>query len=176
MVNVSIARRYARALLESAGAAADDVLAQLQKLVLLVQSSNELTDVVNNPAYTRSQRQAVVESLLKMAEANPSLSNLVKLLNDRNRLNQLADVARVYRDLVDVRMGRVRGRVTSAIELEAKQVKALEKSLEKLTQRDVLLETKVDKALLGGVTAQVGSVVYDGSLRSQLEELARELK
>ena len=176
MVNVSIARRYARALLESSGAGADKVLEQLQQFVLVLQSSPELTDVVNNPAYTRSQREAVIEQLIKANSADPTLANLIRLLNDRNRLGQLGDVARVYRDLVDARMGRVRGKVTSANELSDAQLKALEKSLEKLTQRNVLLEAKVDKTLLGGVSAQIGSVVYDGSLRSQLDVLARTLK
>lgn len=176
MANVSIARRYARALLEASGAAADQVLAELQTLVATLDSSPELKDVFSNPAYSRTQRNAVLESLLKANPVPVSLGNAMRLLNDRNRLDSLADIARVYRDLVDVRMGRVRGKVTSAKALDAGQLKALEDSLQKLTQRDVVLEAKVDASLLGGMTAQVGSVVYDGSLRNQLNQLARDLK
>ncbi|MBS1152581.1 MAG: synthase subunit delta [Myxococcaceae bacterium] len=176
MVNVSIARRYARALLEASGAAADQVLAELQGFVLTLESSSELKDVISNPAYSRAQRQAILEGLLAARPLNVALANTLRLLNDRNRLSHVGDIARVYRDLVDVRMGRVRGKVTSATALDAGQLKALEDSLQKLTQRDVLLETTVDKQLLGGLTAQVGSVVYDGSLRNQLQQLARELK
>lgn len=176
MVNVSIARRYARALLETSGAAADQVLAEVQQFVLTMESSAELHDVLSNPAYSRDQRQAVLEGLLKANPLHPSLANTLRLLNDRNRLRNLPDIARVYRDLVDVRMGRVRGKVTSATALDAGQLKQLEDSLQRLTQRDVLLEAKVDQRLLGGLTAQVGSTVYDGSLRNQLDQLARELK
>jgi F-type H+-transporting ATPase subunit delta len=176
MVNVSIARRYARALLESAGPAADKILVSLQQLVLALQSSTELTDVVNNPAYSKAQRLAVVEGLIKASDLDPVLANTIRLLNDRNRLGQLGDVARVYATLVDARMGRVRGKITSAVPLDDAQLKTLGASLEKLTQRSVLLETKVDKALLGGITAQVGSFVYDGSLRNQLQTLANDLK
>ncbi len=176
MVNVSIARRYARALLDASGPAADQVLAELQQFVLTLDSSPELNDVISNPAYTRAQRQAVLEGLLTAKPLNLALANTLRLLNDRNRLGQVGDIVRVYRELVDVRMGRVRGKVTSATVLDAGQLKSLEDSLQKLTQRDVLLEAKVDKRLLGGLTAQVGSVVYDGSLRNQLEQLARELK
>ncbi len=176
MVNVSIARRYARALLEASGAAADQVLAELQSFVLTLESSPELNDVISNPAYSRAQRQAVLEGLIAAQPMNVSLANTLRLLNDRNRLAHVGDIARVYRDLVDVRMGRVRGKVTSATALNPGQLKALEDSLQKLTQRDVLLETKVDPKLLGGMTAQVGSVVYDGSLRNQLDQLARDLK
>ena len=176
MVNVSIARRYARALLDSAGASADKVLAALQAFVATLQSSPELADVVNNPAYSRAQRLAVVEGLISASNLEPVLANTIRLLNDRSRLNQLGDVARVYRDLVDVRMGRVRGKITSATPLSDAQLKSIGDSLEKLTQRNVLLEAKVDKAVLGGITAQVGSSIYDGSLKAQLETLARELK
>lgn len=176
MVNVSIARRYARALLEASGAAADQVLAELQSFVLTLESSAELKDVISNPAYSRDQRQKILEGLLAAKPLNVALANTLRLLNDRNRLSHVGDIARVYRDLVDVRMGRVRGKVTSATALDAAQLKAVEESLEKLTQRDVLLEATVDKALLGGMTAQVGSVVYDGSLRNQLQQLARDLK
>ena len=176
MVNVSIARRYARALLESAGSSADAVLASLQKFVLSLQSSSELTDVVNNPAYSRAQRLAVVEGLIKAGALEPVLANTIRLLNDRNRLGQLGDVARVYAGLVDAKLGRVRGRITSAVPLDEKQLKAIGASLEKLTRSQVLLDAKVDPKVLGGVTAQVGSFVYDGSLRNQLDMLARDLK
>lgn len=176
MANVSVARRYARALLDAAGASADQVLSELQQLVAALDGSAEVKDLFSNPAYSRSQRNGVLEGLLKASPVQPALANTLRLLNDRNRLDSLADIARVYRDLVDVRMGRVRGKVTSAKPLDAGQLKALEHSLQKLTQRDVLLEAKTDPSLLGGVTAQVGSVVYDGSLRNQLNQLARELK
>ena len=72
-------------------------------------------------------------------------------------------------------MGRVRGSVTSAAKLGDAQVEALKKQLEAITQRSVVLDTKVDPSLLGGVVAQVGSHMYDGSLRSQLAELGRTL-
>ncbi len=177
MVNVSIARRYARALLEAAGASADDVLKQLEVFVGALKSSKELSDVVNNPAYTVSQRRAVIEQLIKSAgDVNPALVNTLKLLVERGRFGALADIARVYRDLVDVRMGRVRGVITSAKKLDAGAVSALEGALEKITQKNVVLETREDPSLIGGATATVGSQTFDGSLRAQLDELKRRLR
>jgi F-type H+-transporting ATPase subunit delta len=177
MVNVSIARRYARALLEAAGASADEVLSQLEGFVSALQASPELHDVVNNPAYTVSQRRAVIEQLIRAAgTVNPALSSTLKLLTERGRVSALPDIARVYRDLVDVRMGRVRGRITSARELDARSLATLEQALEKVTQKKVVLETRVDPALIGGATAPVGSQTYDGSLRAQLDELKKRLR
>jgi F-type H+-transporting ATPase subunit delta len=177
MVNVSIARRYARALLEAAGPAADAVLAQLEIFVSAMQESKELTDLVNNPAYTVSQRKGVIEQLIASAgDVNPSLASALKLLTERGRLGTLPDIARVYRDLVDVRMGRLRGRITSAVPLAADALQKLEQSLEKMTQRDVVLESKTDERLIGGATAQVGSTLYDGSLRAQLDDIRNRLR
>jgi F-type H+-transporting ATPase subunit delta len=177
MVNVSIARRYARALLEAAGASADDVLQQLEGFVQALQSSPELSDVVNNPAYTVSQRKAVVEKLISAAgDVNPSLQNALRLLVERGRFGTLPDIGRVYRDLVDVRMGRVRGRITSARRLDADAVGKLQNALEMVTQKKIVLETREDPRLIGGATAEIGSRTYDGSLKSQLEQLGRTLR
>jgi F-type H+-transporting ATPase subunit delta len=179
MVNVSIARRYARALLDVAaeGNRTDAVADQLASFVKAFEQSRELSDVLLNPAYTRSQRSQVVEALIKlMGTAEPALANTLRLLVDRNRLIYLPDIARVYRDMADARAGRVRGHVTSAAKLPAEALEQLRKNLQQLTQRDVILESREDPSLLGGVAAQVGSVLYDGSVRTQLEQMRRQLK
>ncbi len=176
MHNVSIPRRYARALLAVAGAKADQVGEQLDALNGLLTMSTELFDVVSNPAYSRPQRLGVLEKLLKLVGAGPELTNAMRLMNDRNRLTYLPDLARVYRDLVDAKLGRVRGKVVSATALSAEQQKKLTDSLKAITQKDVVLESTVDATLLAGATAQIGSTLYDGSLRAQLAELGRSLR
>jgi F-type H+-transporting ATPase subunit delta len=179
MVNVSIARRYARALLDvAADANRTDVIAdQLTAFVKAYEQSPELEDVLLNPAYSRSQRSSVVEAMINMTgNIDPTLANTLRLLVDRNRLIYLPDIARVYRDLADARAGRVRGHVTSATKLTPDALEQLRKNLQQLTQRDVILESREDPSLLGGVSAQVGSVLFDGSVRTQLEQLRRELK
>jgi F-type H+-transporting ATPase subunit delta len=179
MVNVSIARRYARALLDVAAEAqrTDAVAEQLAAFVTIFEKSRELSDVLLNPAYTRAQRSQVVEALMGMlGTVEPVLANTLRLLVERNRLIYLPDISRVYRDMADVRAGRARGMVTSASPLAPDALEALRKNLQQITQRNVVLETRVDPSLLGGVSAQVGSVLYDGSVRTQLEHMRRELK
>ncbi len=179
MVNVSIARRYARALLDVAVEAqrTDAVAEQLASFVSIFEKSRELSDVLLNPAYSRTQRSQVVEALMQMAgTVEPVLANTLRLLVERNRLTYLPDIARVYRDMADTRAGRARGMVTSASPLAPDALEDLRKNLQQITQRNVVLETRVDPSLLGGVSAQVGSVLYDGSVRTQLEHMRRELK
>ncbi|KFE62420.1 ATP synthase F1 subunit delta [Hyalangium minutum] len=179
MVNVSIARRYARALLDVAADAnrIDAVADQLTAFVKAYESNPELSDVLLNPAFSRSQRSHVVEAMIQLTgNIDPTLANALRLLVDRNRLVYLPDIARVYRDMADARSGRVRGHVTSASKLAPDAVEQLRKSLQQLTQRDVILESREDPSLLGGVSAQVGSVLFDGSVRTQLEQMRRALK
>ncbi len=179
MRNVSIARRYARALLEVASerGSVDLVMDQLTGFAQVLQQSPDVADVLVNPAFTRAQRLAVVDGLVGAAGAvDPSVVNLLRLLVDRSRFGYLADIARVYRDLADAKVGRVRGKVTSARPLDAQVLSRLEKALEQMLQRNVVLDAQVNPRLIGGMAAQVGSVLYDGSLRTQLEELRRTLR
>lgn len=176
MSNVPVARRYARALLDAAATQADQVLVQMEALTAYFDGQPELFATMASPTLTRTQRQSLVDAVVKSVPGLlPLVANLLKLLTDRNRFGALPFITRQYRDLVDGRLGRVRGRVTSAARLGDAQVAALKKQLEALTQRSVVLETKVDPALLGGVVAQVGSHQYDGSLKSQLLDLGRSL-
>lgn len=176
MSNIPVARRYARALLDASGAQAETVLGQLETVVAFLEQQGELFAALSSPALARTQRMAVLDAVLASSPGlSPLVANLMKLLTDRNRFGTLPFVARQFRDLVDVRVGRVRGKVTSAVKLSDAQADAMKKTIEKLTQRTVVLETKVDPALIGGAVAQVGSLVFDGSLRAQLAEMAREL-
>ncbi len=176
MSNVPVARRYARALLDAAGTQADQVLEQLEGIVHYLESQPELFSAISSPTMTRTERLGLVETIITHStEPQSAVANLLRLLNERNRFSALPFIARQFRDLVDLRMGRIRGQVTSATKLGDEQVAAIQKQLETLTQRSIALETKVDPSLIGGVVAQVGSHQYDGSLRSQLAELGRTL-
>jgi F-type H+-transporting ATPase subunit delta len=178
MVNVSVARRYARALLE-AGAQddADRVSAQLEALNQLIHARPELHAFLADPTYTRAQQHAVMDVLIQKLpiDAEP-LPRFLRLLIDRRRLASLPDIARQFRDLADARAGRVRGTVVSATPLAPETLQQLQKALESVTNSEVLLQAEVDPNVIGGVATQVGSVLYDGTLRTGLDEIRRALK
>ena len=178
MVNVSVARRYARALLEaSAPGAVVGSADQLSALAGLVASNPALADVIENPAYSRAQRHGVVDGLIQLLRVESTmLRNFLRLLVDRRRLAILPDIARLFRDMADEKAGRVRGTVVSAIPLDPQSIRQLESTLSQVVQKQVVLETRVDQEVLGGVSTQVGSVVFDGTLRSQLDDLKRALQ
>ncbi|MGQ0505529.1 MAG: ATP synthase F1 subunit delta [Myxococcaceae bacterium] len=179
MPNISVARRYAKALLEIASESnsLDAVSQQLETFASALCNNAELADLATNPAYSRAQRQAVLEGILKLVpDTSTAVGNVLRLLVDRNRLASLPDIQRLFRDMADVRSGRVRGRITTAVPMQIDALERMRNMLERMTQRKVILDTHVDPKILGGASAQVGSVVYDGSVRSQLEDLRRTLK
>jgi len=178
MVTGSIARRYAKALFSLALETgrvegwADALLA----LKGAVAASPELRDVLENPVYSKEQRRAVVAALASGLALEPGPTNLLALLADRNRLLYLAALADHFRDLADGHLGRIRAKVTSAVPLQEEAAQAIALRLAASTGAKVLLDRAVDPDLIGGVVAQVGSLVYDGSLRTQLEALRRKLE
>ena len=174
----SVARRYARALLE-VGAESSSVDAfggELEALVAAMDASAELRDLLVNPAFSREQRHAAFEAAAGAMGLSVTMGNFVKLLIDRNRAAQLGDIAQVYRELSDERAGRSRAQVWTAVPLTPELTTALQTALSAAVKRQVTIETAVDASLLGGAVAQVGSYLFDGSIKGRLRELRRELK
>jgi len=178
MIMGSIARRYAKALFTLAAemGRVEPWSDALQALKQAVEGSPDLVDVLSNPVYSKEQRRAIVEKLAGALRLDQEPTSLLYLLAERNRLGYLAAVVDTFRALADQHLGRLRARVTSAVPLDASATAAIAEKLSQATKTQVLLEKAVDPALLGGVVAQVGSLVYDGSVRTQLEELRRTLK
>jgi F-type H+-transporting ATPase subunit delta len=154
-----------------------DIAEQLSALAELVTSNPELGQLIRNPAYSRAQRHAVLEALIQLLKVESQvLPNFLRLLVDRNRVAMLPDLARLFRDMADEKAGRVRGTVVSAVPVDPQAVRQLEQILSKVVQKQVVLETRVDHSVVGGVSTQVGSVVFDGTLRTQLDDLKRTLQ
>lgn len=178
MILGSIARRYAKALF-SLAVEKNRIEPWGESLLAIgraVDASPELRDVLQNPAYGREARAAVVSRLAESLQLEAEPAALLHLLGERNRLGGLSAIVGAYRELADVELGRLRARVTSAVPLDDAAIQAIAEKLSASTQKKVLVERAVDPAVLGGVVAQVGSVVYDGSIRTQLEDLRSTLK
>lgn len=176
MLKGSIARRYARALLEVAAADFEKVGAELTGLQAAFVGSPELTAVFTNPSIGRSSRDGIVEELIKAGQLSLATANFLRVLNDRSRVPSLPVIVRAYGELADAKAGRIRATLTGAVALPAEFAQKVQATLAAATNKSVAIETAVDPKLLGGVVAQVGHTVYDASLKTQLEALRRELE
>jgi F-type H+-transporting ATPase subunit delta len=178
MIMGTIARRYAKALFALAveSKRVEPWAQTLEALRSAVLGSPDLRDVLSNPVYSKDQRRAIVAQLAAALKLDPEPANLLFLLGDRNRLGYLAAVVDTFRELADQHLGRLRAKVTSAVKLDDGAAQAIADELSRKHGAQILLDRAVDPAILGGVVAQVGSLVYDGSVRTQLEDLRKQLK
>lgn len=177
MIAGSLARRYARAMMAIGVEQKnfEKLGREIETLAKAMQVSPELKETLANPAFPRDDRRKVLEALLRRAVASPTTRSFTLLLLDRDRLSVLPDVSRELKRMIDEKAGRTSATVTSAKPLTAMQLNQLKSSLEKLSGKTVTIEKAEDPALLGGVVAKVGDVVYDGSLRTQLEKMRSNL-
>lgn len=178
MSTSSVSRRYARALLSvgEEDGRWDSYASELDRAAQAFLASAELRDLWLNPAHGRQARLAAVDALAGGLSLSTPVANTVRLLVERNRADDLEVVARSYRDLADEKAGRARAVVSSAVPLPADVTQRMGAALAEVTGRKIVLETKVDPTLLGGVVTQVGSTLLDGSLRTQLERLRDQLR
>jgi F-type H+-transporting ATPase subunit delta len=178
MILGSVTRRYAKGLFYLA-VEVGKVEAWSESLLSLkraVEASEELRDILVNPVYSKDQRRAIGAKLVAALHLDPEPANLLYLLGDRNRLAYLGAIVDTFGVLADEKLGRVRARVTSAVPLDGANAQSIADKLARSTRSQVILDRAVDPALLGGVVAQVGSLTYDGSIRTQLEALRAALK
>lgn len=178
MIVGSIARRYAKALFSLADeqGQVEQWAKGLDALGKTLQEHPELGDTLSSPLFEKDQRRGVVAAVAASMQLPETPRNFLLLLADRDRLAYLPAIIRDFRALADERLGRLRAKVTSAVPLSAEESRRISEKLAQATQAEVILETAVDPSLLGGVVAQLGSRVYDGSVRAQLEELRRVMK
>jgi F-type H+-transporting ATPase subunit delta len=178
VTNKTAALRYARALLDVAvkeKADLDLIENELSQFADLFTQYPLLEKVLLNPAVPVPRKRAAVSDLLVQAKFTPIVSKLLALLADRDRLVLVPDLLKAYSDrLLDFR-GVVRAEVTTALALEPQRAAAIQKGLAAVTGRTVLLATKIDPAIIGGLVARIGSTVYDGSVTRQLEKMKERL-
>jgi F-type H+-transporting ATPase subunit delta len=172
------ATRYARALFDVALAEGSVERSQdeLQTFGDLVSGSDQLTNVLGNPAIPAARKHALVAALLdRSGLPTGPVSKLILLLADRDRLTLLPELARAYRERVMDHQRIVRGDVTTALPLAPDALQRIQDGLARATGRRVLLDARTDSSIIGGAVARIGSTVYDGSITTQLRKIRTAL-
>ncbi len=172
----SVARRYAKAILEVAEdeGSLDKTGEELLALAA-VSKAPQVAAAVANPLVAESKRRALAQAIAKDLGVHKSVANFVSLLADHQRLDQIPAIAEQYNKLLDEKLNRVRAVVRTAVDLAPGDLARIVKTFEAKTGKTVLAETVVDADLLGGVTVDIEGKVYDGSLKTQLENLAAKI-
>lgn len=174
----AVTSRYARAL-------ADVVLdkklipgrirEQMQSVVALVDSSADLRNVWDNPSVPADQKRKLLDSISKRLVIDPMVRNFLAVLIDHHRIGAIGIVAKQFETELDSRLGIAEAKVKSARDLTTDERLALETQIKSVTGKSVRASYTTDKNLIGGAVVQVGSTIYDGSVRGQLSKLRETL-
>jgi F-type H+-transporting ATPase subunit delta len=174
----AVAGRYARAFAEVVEERKLDpakTVAELTEIATLVHSSPELRNVLQNPAVEHTQKLGLLDALVKRMAGGRLLRNFVAVLIDQKRIGQIGEIAEEFKKELDQRMGIADARISSARGLTAAEKKSLEQRLAAVTGKTVRATYSEDSSLLGGAVVRIGSTIYDGSVRGQLQRLKEEI-
>ena len=180
----AVATRYAKALADVTTAPAtglrpevrpEDALVELRAFETALAASRELQNALNTPAVPGSRKRAVVGRIAGVLELSTIARNFLFVLIDHRRIALLGAILHSFELIMDERLGFARAEVSSPVELTETQRGAIHTQLESITGKRIRVRFAVDPALIGGVMARIGSTVYDGSVRGQLQTLGRRL-
>jgi F-type H+-transporting ATPase subunit delta len=173
----TVARRYASALADVVleRGEAKEVQKELQQWEDLLRSSANLQEVFRNPTIALDKKRAVLNKLLERAKPRATTGNFLKVLLQNQRLTELPEINRKFADILDERSGMVAATVTTARPVPDNVQQNLQEKLMVLTRRKVRLNFQQDPELIGGLVTRVGSTVYDGSVRSQLQQIKEKM-
>ncbi len=174
MATSAQAKRYAQAVFEIAEQSGefDRWLADLRTLADLAEAGAFL-DALETPNLTFEQKGALLR--VRYPEISGLAVNLANLLVQRRRIRLLPAIYDEYGRLLDQYRGIERAEVTTAVELSQDERELLERRLSAITGRKMVLTARVDPSIIGGIVARFGGKLLDGSTRSRLEALKKEI-
>jgi F-type H+-transporting ATPase subunit delta len=172
-MSLAVASRFARALADilNTPEAADDAVAKLRAFQEMLASSPELGNILSSPAVPARKKRAVVTRFAEQLGYAPVLRNFLYVLIDHRRTAMLGEILVSLEAQLDERRGIVRAEIQSARPLDEGQRQAVEAALGRATGKQVFGKYAVEEALIGGMVARVGSRLYDGSVRGQLQAM-----
>ncbi len=179
MISSAIVGRYASALADvvtgPTGMDAGQAIGELRGFEAALGESVELRHALASPAVPPGRKRAVVGRLAERLGLSRIVRNFLLVLADHRRMAALSLMIDAFEISLDERLGFLRAELRSALELDERQRAALTQELSTLTGKKVRARFAVAPELIGGVVARIGSTVYDGSVKGQLEVLARRL-
>lgn len=178
MGNRTMAVRYARALVDVLSGETDleRVQRELDMVAQILRDDAEIHAALLSSGLTRARKKDLLELLARKAEFHPACRRTLTLLAENNLLSYFADMLQAFAGYCDERRKIVAAEVITAVAMDAGQEQEYRRSLERLTGKQIRLQTRVDPEILGGVVTRIGSEVYDGSVRGRLQRLQTRLR
>lgn len=174
----TVARRYAGALADIVMQAdeTETVQTELKTWEEMLTTNLDLRNAFYNPAIAHQSKEKVLESIINRANPSKTTANFLRVLLKNNRLTEIKAINEKFDTVLDERKGVISASVTSSRELTETEKAEMQANLAKLTGgKEIRLEYKIDENIIGGAITRVGSTVYDGSVKTQLELLKQQM-
>ncbi len=175
---MTVARRYSEALADVAieRNLVEQIDSEVRSFVEMMGQNHELREVFASPVLSNDDKSRVLEALISRSNPGKMTANLLRTLLKHYRLHHLDAVYERFRQEINERRGILRADITTAGPVSEDQQTVLSRNIQEMTGKKVQLQFKSDPSLIGGVVTRIGSVVYDGSIRTQLETVKQRLK
>ena len=177
MSQETIGRRYSTALADVViqSGESDTVRTELASLSTLFDGNADLRTVFGNPSINFADKEKVLDGLLAKVKPSRTTANFLKVLLQNGRLTEIGQINERFAAELERRSGVVSALITSAREMPDSERAEFEKNLERITGKQVNISFEIDADLIGGAVTRIGSTVYDGSVRTKLENLRAQL-
>jgi F-type H+-transporting ATPase subunit delta len=174
----TVARRYAEAMVDVAIAhnEVESIDNELRVFAETMKASRELHDVFASPIVSHTDKLSLLDALITRLNTGQMTANLLRTMLKHYRLHYVAEVYDQFRRKMNERKGLIVAEVATAAEVGASEQVRLGRTIEQMTGKQVEFKFNTDPSLIGGVVTRIGSVVYDGSVRTQLQAIKERLK
>jgi F-type H+-transporting ATPase subunit delta len=151
------------------------MLQELHGIEALLKESDPLRRVLENPSIPGDRKRAVLDAITQRLGTTRQVRNFVAVLTDNRRLPLFSEILKQVIQELDDRQGFAEAQVSSARQLSDPEKQMLEVEIAKMTGKKVRARYAQDASLLGGAVVQVGSTIYDGSVKGQLDRIREQL-
>ena len=177
MIVSVVAKRYAKALVALAREhrRLAETGAQLKRFAQLIDDAQDLKSLLYNPAISQQFKADLLTDLMQHLGLDTLEANFIRMLLEKGRLPEMPHIVELYEVLAEEAQNRLRVRVKSAFPLSPALQEEVRQRFAHYTSKDIVIDQEIDPTLIGGLVAQMGSLVLDGSIRNELLRLKTEL-
>jgi F-type H+-transporting ATPase subunit delta len=172
-----VAKRYAKALVELSEEkkAVDKTKADLGAFIAALDSAPAMQKLFSSPVFTPENKKTVIKDLGTKIGMQQLTQRFVEHLAETGRIRYVKDVYEAFLAILAEHQNRATVELTTATTVNPAELAEIKKKLELLTGKQVDINTQLDTALIGGARARIGSMIYDGTIRNQLNKMRNQL-
>ena len=176
--NELVAKRWAKALMELAkedgNISKEDILDDLNEIAEIISSSEELSEVIDNPSVSVEEKQIV---LCKLFQNNvmPIVYNFLFVLNLKKRVNIISSIAKEFKKELEEIKNITHVGVTSAIDLADGRKEDIKRRISEKLKKDVIIDWKVDSDIIAGLVLNIDETIIDNSIKHKLYDLSKTM-